>query len=407
MKPLRDLVLIQQKSTYKEEKTDGGLYVVSGEASNYNFKAENESTAEILQKINPTKNELIGKLVEFNRKKNGKHYDFHPASAGDSSKLGALEKNERLKDIIFGRKGNIGVIVDGGDGCKYFGKDDCVIFRKNSNYNYDLRGIGEDLILVEEKDILVKKEGDSYFVHPDYVIVKISKESRDDVFRRKLKNDKGEEIILFLPTHTEKSDANHSEYFVTCGEIYGVGSNVKNVNIGDTAILDYRTDNDDEIIIGYEGEDKLIVTTAITTRHEDELVVYANQRSRRDQIVHSKDDYLETCQLLGVIRNGELFPRDPFVFLHHESTIVNKKTASGITYTVDEKIIKRQILAISEESKKRCGLQAGEWVVMDDFDLFSITLEDRKISAINDIDIMCPAETLVSIKEKLLALKES
>lgn len=393
MKPLRNLVLIQQKSTYKEEKTESGLFLVSGEAANYNFKSDAESTADVLQKVNPTQNQLIGKLVEFNRKKNGKYYNFHPGDTGNDLTL--LENNSKLKDIIFGRKGNAGEIVELGGSCKYFSASDTVIFKKNSNYNYDLRSEGNDLVFVEEKDILVKKEGDQYFVHPEYIIIKISKESREDVFKRKFKNDKGEDMVLFLPTPSHKSDANHSEYFVTCGEVYGVGAKVKNIRAGDIGILSYLCDNDEDIIVGYEGEDKLIVVKPFTTYCEKEVVVYANKRSHRDQIVQSVGDYDELSQLIGVIRGEELLAIDPYIFLKHEETIVNKKTPSGVMYTVDEKIIKRQILSISEESQERTGLKKGDFVIMDDFDLFDAKLEDRTISVINDVDIMFPQNEVV------------
>jgi co-chaperonin GroES (HSP10) len=388
MKPLRDLVLIQQKVTYKEEKTDSGLFIVSGESANYNFKTEHESAADIFQKKSPTQGEFIGKLIEFNRKKNGRYYNFHPGDTGND--LSLVEKNEKLKDIIFGRKGNTGEVVELGDRCKYFDKQDMVIFKKNSNYNYDTRSLGNDLVFVEEKDILVKKDGEKYFVHPEYIIIKISKESRDNVFKRKFKNDAGEEMVLFLPTPTEKLDANHSEYFVTCGEVYGVGAEVKNIFIGDIGIVNYQVDNDEEIIVGYEGEDKLIVIKPFTTRCEKEIVAYANRRSNRDQIVQSVGDYDELSQLIGIIRGEELIAIDPYIFLKHEETIVSKKTKSGIHYTEDEKIIKREILAISEESEKRTNLKKGQFVIMDDFDVFNATLEDRVVSCINDVDIMAP-----------------
>ncbi len=401
MKPLRDLILVQRQDLRKEEKTESGLYLVTGEAANYNFKEDEDVMSTVVNKKTPTQKEFIGKLVETSKKKHGKHFEFYPG--GGDVNLSKIETNERLKDIIFGRKDNSGKIIEVGDECKHFKKDETIIYKKHSEV-YDMSGVGKDYVLVQEKDVLVKKENGNYFVHPDYVIVKISKESRDNVFRKKLIDDNGKEVFLFIPAPTDKSDERHSQFFVTCGEIYGVGSNIKEVEVGDTAILNYLVDNEDDIIIGYEGEDKLIVTTAITTRHETDYIVYANRRSPRDQIVSSKGDYIETCQLLGVVRNNELLPRDPYVFISHESTIVSKTTKSGIQYKVDEKIIKRKILALSEVSKKRCGLEVGEWVIMDDFDVFSITLDDKIISAINDIDIMCPSQTLEDIKEKLLHL---
>lgn len=383
MRPLRNLVLVKQELIRTEEKSEGGIYLIKGDTSLYDFKREN-TIDEILHKNDTGRIGLLGRLLEYNRKKNGTHYEFY---RGEQDKnMASIETNEALKDLVFGRKDSSGVVQSIGDKCKYFKEGDKVIFKKNSGYHV---AFGEnDLIMVEENDILAKKEGNDYFVHPDCVIVKISKEARDNVFKRKVVDNAGNEVTIFLPAPSQKSDGNYTEYFVTCGEVYAVGDNVKNTQTGDIGILNYLCDNEEDIIVGYEGEDKLIVVSAVTKRHTETLIAYANRRSSRDQIVYEKDDYENMSQLLGVVRDKELIAHDPYIFLKHENTIIEKKTQSGIHYSVDEKIIKREVLAISEESHKITGIKKGDVITIDDFDVFNITLDDGVISAVNDIDVM-------------------
>lgn len=382
MKPLRDLVLVSQNSVSKEEKTASGLVLLSSEAANYNFSDDGVMKMDVVHKKEATKKDLTGRLIEASKKATGNHLEFYPG--GGQVNMAALENNERLKDIVWGRKHNSGTIISKGNKCNFFKEGDEVIFKKSAG-KHDVSSEAEDHILIQESDILVKKEGDKYTVAPESIIVKISKESRDNVFKRKFKNENGEDCFLFIPAPTDEADERHPQFFVTCGQVVLVGEKVKSIQAGDTCILDYSVDNNENIIIGYEGEDKLIVVNAVTTRHTDYEVVHTE---RRTQIVSSPGDYKETSSVLGVIRGEELISIDPFVFINHESTVVSQQTASGIHYTEDKKIVERTILAISKESEDLMKVRQGEKILVDDFDLFDLHLDGRTICCINDIDII-------------------
>ncbi len=67
--------------------------------------------------------------------------------------------------------------------------------------------------------------------------------------------------------------------------------------------------------------------------------------------------------------------------------MVSKK---GMMYDAAEKIIEREVLAISKESSEKYGVKVGDIVTLDDYDLFDVKLSDElAITAVNDCDILC------------------
>lgn len=382
MKPLRDLVLIKKEKNIQEEKTSSGLYIINGETAEYNFKDDEDISMNVLHKKNNTTKDLNNKLIEHARKKSGNHIEFYPG--GGNIKFSELEKNEKLKDLIYGRGTNKAKIISTGCDCSFVVDGDEIIYNKSAG----LIPYEDNQYIVSESQILAVVRDGWTIIHPEFVLVKITAEARANVFKKKIVTQDGGESFLFLPTVNDPSDGRYSQFFVTCGEVIQVGGKVKNAIPGDIAILNYLCDTNDNIIVGYDGEDKLIAVRGLTTRYDSDEIVYQNRHTRRDQIVHLTGDYKDVTEIIAVIRNEELVPFEPYVFLDHQSTIVTKKTASGIEYTVDEKILERTIIASSKESDKRCGISKGKRVLVDDFDIFLIELEGRKISAVNDIDII-------------------
>lgn len=353
MKPLKDLVLIKQEEAVKEIKRPSGIVLLSTENNRYQI--------------------------------------------GDEETL--------LQDLIKKPKTNKGDIVSAGNGCKYFSEGDNVIYKKGHEVSL-IEYNGDACAFVKESDILVKYSGKSFLVNPDYVLVKITLEARLELFNKKIRRDDGTEVLLFIGGDKGKDDADANSIFVGSGEVVAVGANIKNVEQGDLGLISYLCDNDDSIIVGYYGQDKIIAVKAITTRHKEKLMSYASRRPVRDnkgkevvvegklqtyskdRIVYDKDDYDELSSLYGVVRDNKLIPVEPYCFLEHEETKVMKVGSGGIIFEEDEKIITRKLLAVSEESKDRVGVEAGMTIVGDDYDFFVIEFEGRKISAINDVDIL-------------------
>ncbi len=338
MKPRGRRLLIEKEDVVKEEKTSSGILLLKSDYSLYQFDDDNLRVEEMIQKIKQNKGII--------------------RSIGDDCVIGLVPREK-------------------------------IIYKKGVEIT-SIKENDTELALVDEKDILAKVKEDALTIAPDYVLIKISKESREALFTKKIRRNDGSVIDLVIQIPPDKDEDKYSQLAVSCGEIMQVGANIQNVQCGDIAILDYKTDNDDTIIVGYEGEDKLIAVYGQTTRYESDYIIPENRKNKRPQIVWQRGDYEHMSELLGVVRGNQLISRDPYIFLNHENTLIEKATLSGIIYTVDEKILEREILAISEESKKRFGgnIKEGDKVLVDDFDIFTCQLDDRKISCVNDVDIM-------------------
>lgn len=350
LKPLRNGVLVEQEEVVQEQQTKSGIILLKSDFNLFNYD----------------------------------------------------DDNAKVSAMMWKDKQNKGVVISVGDECSFVSKGDKVIYRKKTEIQF-FEDIKKDCPLVSEDNILVKERDGIKMVHPNCVVVKITKESRDALFFKKIMKDDGSEIDFIIDTPAENEDERSARIFVSTGIIISVGSNIKNVKPGDIGILEYILDNDESIIIGYENEDKIIVVNAVTTRHEEDNIVYANRKIKKNQTVWKRGDYNVTSGLLGVIRNKELISVDPYVFLNHESTLISKVSAAGILYSEKQKILKREILAISEESKKRINAANGDKVLVDDFDLFDIVIDGKKISAINDIDIISNAGILEAVSKVNLA----
>lgn len=334
MKPLRDLVLIELEDAVKEEKRPSGIILLSTENNRYQI--------------------------------------------GDAESV--------LQDLISKPKMNKGKILSIGRFCDCFSVWETVIYKKDSETSI-IDVDGKRCALVKEGSVLCGVTENGYKVHDDFVLVKITKEAREALFNKKIKRHDGTEVLLFIAGDKGKEDESSSKYFVSCGEIISVGGNVEGVKSGDLGLLNYLCDNDDSIIVGYDGEDKIIAVRAITTRHKDENVFYGNGRSR-DQKVWEAGEYDEMSSLYGAVSGNELIAIEPFVFLRHEETKVMKVGTGGIIFEEDEKIIKREVLAASKISKQNYQIGSGDTVIVDDFDVFMIEYNGNKISAVNDCDIL-------------------
>lgn len=311
------------------------------------------------------------------------------------------DDNQRVWDMITKKKLNRGTVRVTGDDCIFCEPDWPVVYKKNTeqhNVSYKERLC----VFVKEDDILCFRKENDYIPHPDKIIIKITRESREALFTKKIKCDDGREIDLFTSEIPDSADERHSQFFVSTGEVTHVGKNIKNIIPGDIAILNYLLDNDENIIVGYDGIDKLIATSPITVYCEKDEWARANRRvetdrqkknfgkkaSPKDVMISAKGDYEYMSDVIGVMRGNELIPCDPYVFLHHESSSIARVSDAGILYTEEQKYFSRKILSVPEDSESMYGIRKGDDVLVDDFDIFEATIKDRKISFINDRDVL-------------------
>lgn len=378
MKPLRNTILIERINHISHKTTESGLFIVDQEKDFENFGEFEEAMSDVVFKKPFEKRDLTSKLIEYSNKKHGIIHGID-----NENKV----YDERVKNIIKGDRRNHGRIIDIASTTGYYEIGDMVYFRGQSEiltYQED----GKEYILVAEKNVLAKEYDSQLIPHPDFVLVKITKESRESLFRKRIVRDDGTAAMLFITVDEDKLNDRKSEIFVSAGQVVSAGKNVDNVLPGDTAIIHYLIDNDDDLIVGYDGPDKLVMVDAITTTHQDANIVYESRKGNRTQAAWLKGDYDNLSSLIGVVRDDKIYPRDPFVMLEHKSNVVGKVTRSGLIYYETEKVIEREVLSVSPESIENYGIVPGVKVLVNDFDVFSVMIDGKRLSCVNDQDIM-------------------
>ena len=257
-----------------------------------------------------------------------------------------------------------------------------------------------DYTVITSDQYIAKIDKDGrYIVPPACIMIKIKEEDIQSLYTRWILRDDGTKVQLFIQPEPNKDSTQRSKIFVSLGEIMQIGSDVKGIEVGDIAILDYTVDNDMDNVLYYdENKDKFIVIIATTVLHDCDEWAYATRRSpnEHDVLVSKVGDIETFSPILGLIRNDKLIARFPYVFINHLPTKVEKVSQLGITYSENEFILEREILSVSDDSKKRYGMKDGQKVLVQDCDIFSVQLKDGKIDCIMDSDIMMSIKKIKS-----------
>mgnify|MGYP006935482845 CR=1 FL=1 len=225
----------------------------------------------------------------------------------------------------------------------------------------------------------------------DKILIRISSELRESIYSKEILDSKGNKVKLFKNVKEDDYlDERASFLNVQTGIVEEVSDSTCNAKKGDIALINYDICNSPQRFYKADGDDNIYFLEANTTYHETDNIAYRTQRSKRDEIVWSAGDIDELSGLLGVISENKLMANPPFVFLKHQSNIQTMISPSGMMYDESKKIIEREVLAISEESSLKYGIKVGDIVTIDDYDLFSVRLDDQTaIDCINDQDILC------------------
>jgi hypothetical protein len=216
----------------------------------------------------------------------------------------------------------------------------------------------------------------------DKILVKISAELRESIYSKEVTTVTGEKVQLWKAAKAvDYLDERISFLNVQTAVVEEVGEKIDWIKKGDIALINYDICNSPHRIYRYEGDATIYFLEVNTTYHQEDEVAWENQKTNRHQIVHLKGDYDQLSGLLGIIRGEQLIANAPYIFFKHESNIKTMVSPKGMMYETSEKIIEREILAISKESSEKYGVRAGDKCVIDDFDELAIT-------AINDVDIL-------------------
>lgn len=226
----------------------------------------------------------------------------------------------------------------------------------------------------------------------DKIIVEFSNESVESIYMGKeITREDGSKVRLFIATPTDDDSERKAALTINVAFVKQVSEDVKDVQVGDLAIVNYDLFNcKNNLIENRGGEGISFWLNANTSYHDTTHVAYANKKSKRDQIVYERGDIDESSFLLGIIRNEKLIARSPIVFIDHTSNEVQKITGSGLIYTEKLKTFDRRVLAIDEEAGKRMKIQEGDRILVADYDIFEIKMSHygKSIDAVYERDII-------------------
>jgi len=224
----------------------------------------------------------------------------------------------------------------------------------------------------------------------DKIFVRFTNESIESIYRGKeITRDDGSKVRLFLTWVDAKHDEDRkASLFIQTAIVEAVGEDVVGVEVGDTAIVNYDLINLTQNVVYFDDKGITYWLNGTTTYHNSTLTAYANRQSSRDQIVYQPGDYEEISLLLGLVRDDKLIARDPYVFIDHESNVIEKTTESGIIYSEVQKYIERRVLAVSDKTNQRHGTKQGDKILMSEKDIFEVRVFDKSIDCIYDIDVI-------------------
>lgn len=225
----------------------------------------------------------------------------------------------------------------------------------------------------------------------DKILVRISAALRESIYSKEVIDAKGEKVRLWkAEKETDYLDERASFLNVQVGIVDDVSEKVDWIKKGDIALLNYDVCNSPQRFYRGDGDDNIYFLEVNTTYHKEDNIAWKNRRNKRDEIVWLAGDYDQLSGLLGVIRGNEIIANAPYIFFKHESNIHTMVSPKGMMYDAAEKIIEREVLAISKESSEKYGVKVGDIVTLDDYDLFDVKLsDDLAITAVNDCDILC------------------
>lgn len=237
----------------------------------------------------------------------------------------------------------------------------------------------------EEKNKHMKLLGDK-------IIVSFTNESIESIYQGKeITRDDGSKVRLFIATPAGDDDDRKASLTVNTAFVTHVSEEVKGVQVGDLAIVNYNLFNSKNNLIEDRGGDGISYwINATTTFHDSTHTAYANRKSKRDQIVYENGDIDEESFLLGIVRGQKLIARSPIVFIDHTSNEQEKVTGSGLIYTEKLHTFTRRVLAISDEASAKKRIVEGDQILVADFDIFEIKMDyyGKSIDAIFEKDII-------------------
>jgi co-chaperonin GroES (HSP10) len=225
---------------------------------------------------------------------------------------------------------------------------------------------------------------------PERVIVKITKEQRRRMFEKEFVRNDGTKGVLITGIRKDRGEHGASEQFINLGEVIAVGSRVKNIKAGDMAVLDYLVSNDDTIKVLEDEQAEYYSVRGVTTYEPQDVIMDVNRQRQFTMYLCRKGEIKEVSQIVAVIRDSQIIAIDPYVILSFAPYETTKQTASGIIFKQKRDVLRHEIVAVSEITKEKYGLEKGMKVAVEYAHCFSIDLPEPygKLVGVNDQDVL-------------------
>ena len=226
----------------------------------------------------------------------------------------------------------------------------------------------------------IKHEKLTIIPAPNRVLIKITKEQIDDLISKEIvKEDGTKSRIFFEPILFDQGYDRRFQQSVSVGMAVGVGDNVRDVQVGDTVILDYLTGNLTDHLIGFFNKDQLVSVVANTTYHKTGSVLINGRQA------WAKGDFDVISMILGVVREDKLIPFDPYIFMVYKPDYLKILNVRGEAMRESNAVVEREVIAAPEGCNYKCGSR----IMIKKDDWFDREINGHKIAVCFRQDVLC------------------
>lgn len=221
---------------------------------------------------------------------------------------------------------------------------------------------------------------------PGYAIVAISKESKERQFYKEIKLANGKSMKLTLTIPESGLYDGHFSQGVSIAKVAAVGDGVDYLSVGDDVIVDYTIDVDTAKIISEENGIKYVRANALNEYYESDKLISESKFQRTAVYEYRKGDLKSASTIFGVIKDDEIIPNFPYVFLKYVDLEGEFEiTESGVVVPSSEgEIVVRQVLF----SHPLSPIKAGQIVMVDFGSLYERDVNGELVSICMHNDII-------------------
>ena len=218
---------------------------------------------------------------------------------------------------------------------------------------------------------------------PGYAIVEILKEDHDRKFFKEVKVGK-ETRMLSISLQAAGIYDEHFSQGVSLARVVSRGDGVDWIGDGDTVVIDYTVDTKGGKLISDENGVKLVRANAVNEYYTDTKLIPQDVFSRSDTYDHKPGDLKSAATIFGVVKDHEIIPNYPYVFLKYTKLGDYEVGPNGlIVPSSNRDIVIREVLFTHPDSP----MKPGDKVMVDFYGLYEREVGGELISIAMHDDI--------------------